>query len=164
MLIDANVGAQLDGTITRHRDRDGLRLVITIGPAALTAADPGAGGSRIEGRRILLVPDDTTDKAALVSALRAAGCRIVGPAEDVEHAVSLIDSAGGIDAAIVGGVLDGRSLDPLRPLLERRTQGVVTLLPAAAEGEGLAPPYTPGRVRDGLLRAMDAALQARQGR
>lgn len=162
-LIDANVSGQLDGAIERHWDRDGLRCVITIGPAALTAADPG-GGSRIEGRCVLVVPDDTTDKAALVLALRAAGCRIIGPAEDLEHALSLLDTAGGIDVAILGAMLDGRSLDSLRPLLERRTQGVVTLAAAGATGGGLAPPYTPGKVRDELLRVMDAALQARQGR
>jgi PAS domain S-box-containing protein len=168
LLIDANVQGQLAGDIARHWDREGLRAVITIGGQALGPAD-AAGlrrtGSRLDGRSVLLVPDDALDTAPLALVLRGAGCRVLGPAESLDHAIALAETAGSVDVAVLGAMLDGRSLQALHPLLERRSSAVVLLAAEERQGDDaaairLAPPFTGGRVRSALIRAMAAARQS----
>lgn len=167
MLVDANLRGQLAGSIERFWEPPGLRCSIRLGANALAAsalpegqATRGdSGGSALEGRRVLVVPDDAVEVGPLVDLLLASGCDVRGPATDFEDALALIDAESALDLAVIGGTLQGRSLQPLTRLLQRRARGVLHVggLKAGSEpfiGHHLEAPFTPARVRFALLAAL----------
>ncbi len=170
MLVDANLRGQLGGSIERFWEPEGLRCVIQLGQGALTsghALPARRMGDRLQGRRVVVVPDDAVDIAPLVEVLRGWGCDVHGPAVDFEEALALIEAETALDLAILGSTLQGRSLQPIAQLLQRRARSILHvggLRPGDGAPAGdtpgqhrLAPPFSAARVRAAVLATLDEA-------
>ena len=166
MLIDANMRGQLAGSIERHWQREGLRCEMTIGAEAVAgsaAPGPSSGAGPLTGRRVLIAEDDAVAAITLSAALRQSGCEVYGPAATVEEALRLVEKAGTLDAAILEGLLEGRSVQPVALLLQRRAVAVLYLSPLGIPAEGLADatvlakPVTASGLREALASALEAA-------
>ncbi|MDB5415907.1 MAG: domain S-box-containing protein [Rubritepida sp.] len=163
MLIDANMRGQLAGGIERYWDAEGLRCILTIGNDAVAGSTvpgtlPGAGP--LTGRRVLVAEDDPVSALTFAAALREGGCEVVGPATTVEEALHLLEKAGSLDAAVLAGTLQGRSVQPVAQLLQRRTVAILYLSPLGVPAEDLAEttildqPITPRSLRETLAAAL----------
>ncbi|WP_424810517.1 PAS domain-containing protein [Roseococcus sp. YIM B11640] len=167
MLIDANIRGQLAGTIERHWDPEGLRCAITLGADTLAGGrrpDQPAEGAPLIGRRVLLAEGDPIMSISLGAALREAGCEVEGPAATVEAALALVEKAGRLDAAVLAGTLQGRSVQPVAQLLQRRAATILYLSPLgvppdAREAHVLEAPVTPRGLREALVRLLLTADQ-----
>lgn len=178
-LIDANVRGLLAGDILREWNPSGLRCTLTLGAEALAGSGFLTGlraASPLDGRRVMLALDDPTEARAVAGMLRSLGCAVIGPADSIEAALALIEAEGRLDAALLGGTLQGRSVQPLAQLLRRRAAALLLLSPlglsapdadggSPAEGDTSAatllhPPHTPERLRVALLTALGASGDA----
>jgi hypothetical protein len=75
--------------------------------------------NQLEGTNVLVVEDDPVPAAALCSALREMGARIVGPAATVSEALVLLASEQ-VDAAILDVSLGGDLVYPVADILMER--------------------------------------------
>jgi PAS domain S-box-containing protein len=162
-LINAHVRAQLAGSIERHWDAEGLRCVLHLGADALAGRGilpAEAEESALAGRRVLLAQDDPVAALSLATALRAAGCDVLGPVGSIEQAFALLEHSGAMDAAVLPGTLQGRSVQALAQLLQRRATTILYLSPLGIAPEELAaaavlePPVTARRLREALIAAL----------
>lgn len=85
--------------------------------APLTVAAPLP--SSLAGKRVLVVEDEPLIAMVLCDYLSDAGCIPVGPAQNLERALALVDTEV-FDAALVDGNLAGRSVDQLALALTQR--------------------------------------------
>ena len=162
-LIDANVHSQLYGEIERRWEDAGLRVILTLGDEAFISGSISLIHRRpslLSGRRILIAQDDPKLAGLLTGSLTEAGCLICASATNLADALEAVAKVGQLDAAILGGTLEGKSTRPLIEMLRRRA--AVILLTEAPEwgGEGpateweiLATPVTPLGLRETLAEA-----------
>jgi len=162
-LIDVNVSAQLDGRIERSWDIGGLHAILTLGDDAFL---PGSISmihrrqSLLSGRRVLIAQDDPQLTKVLADSLIEAGCVVCALPQTLPDALEAVQRTGQLDAAILGGSLQGRPTWPLIEMLRRRA-GVI-LLTEAPEGtpedldaiEILATPITALGLRETLGEAL----------
>jgi two-component sensor histidine kinase/CheY-like chemotaxis protein len=73
--------------------------------------------ARLEGKRILVVEDETLIAMEIESALRDGGCDVAGPVGDVEEALRLIASGERYDAALLDTKLSGYRVDSVAAAL-----------------------------------------------
>ena len=173
-LIDANMGAQLCGSLERIWEPCGLHAILTIGagafmPGSLPTADAAAGSARLPlaGRRVLLADDNPDTAEAIARMLHAAGCEVYGPAEDILGALGLLEKAGAVDAALLRPTLQGGSVQQLSATLARRAVNVVHIGGAGALAAGLPDamtlkePVTPWQLRQALTEVLERHTDAR---
>lgn len=128
--------------------------------AHITVA-PATQRQNLAGKRILIVEDEPLIGMVLTDYLTDAGCIPVGPAHNLERALSLV-SEESFDAALVDGNLAGRSVDEIAlALTQRRTPflfvtgyGREALPLGFQEALIVEKPFT----QDQVLRALDSVL------
>lgn len=171
-LIDANIRGLLAGEIEREWARDGLRCTLVLGAEALAGSGFLTGPrevSPLDGRKVMVAVENPTEARMLAGLLRASGCAVLGPAASIEEAVGLIEAEGRVDAAVLAGTLQGRSVQPLAQLLRRRATALLFLNTLGLDEGGeeapilLRPPYTAAGVRHALVEALAAARERRKG-
>ncbi len=116
------------------------------------------------GRRILVAEDEYMIADEIVTELAAAGAEVVGPAPTVAAALSLVEAAGSLDAAVLDVNLNG---EMIWPVLDALTARGVPILLATGYDAGVAPAAhahlprceKPVDARD-LLRALAKRLAA----
>lgn len=160
-MVSDVIEYELDGTVERHFESDGLRCriafslagtgrVLDDAPApAAPAAEPSGGPPRTPlerpplALRVLVVEDNHTIARTLCAALAAAGCTVVGPAGSLEKAQALAENEP-FDAAILDVDLSGAKVYPLARRLRQREIPYALLTGFGAED--LAPDLRAGPV------------------
>jgi PAS domain S-box-containing protein len=104
--------------------------------------EPASRWQAVRGKRILVVDDEPLISMDIMEILTEAGCEIAGPAENVEKAISVINTIE-FDAAILDVNLQGQRVDDLALELTRRN------VPFA---------FISGYGRDGLPQGFGQAL------
>jgi PAS domain S-box-containing protein len=139
-LLEKVTGRDLGGAVRIEQRREGLRVLLTAGPAALAtgasaveaAAAPapvsaaaGADGptraahpARIEGMKLLVVEDALLLALELEAGLTEAGAVVAGSAADIAEAMRMVDLD--IDAAVLDANLNGESVLPVAEALAAR--------------------------------------------
>ncbi|WP_309084048.1 PAS domain S-box protein [Chelativorans sp.] len=112
------------------RDNSFGRIQATTSPHA---DEPGVDFD-IQGKRILVIEDESLIAMEIANILADAGCIVVGPAATTERARELIGK-GEFDAALLDANLNGRRVDELASELTRR--GVPFAFLTGYEREGL---------------------------
>ena len=144
-LLEKVTGRELEGAVSVDYRREGLRVLVTVGQAALAKPSPSpvtpavepppietfAGASagepdiaradRVEGLRVLIVEDALLLALELEAGLQEAGAHVVGCAADVDEALRMLE-AGPVDVAVLDANLNGVSVAPVAAAL--RTRGV----------------------------------------
>lgn len=120
VLLERVTGRELGGSCKVTYGRDGVRVLITAGPAALASPEEAAlapepskitvrsseaGALGVEGLKLLIVEDATLLALELEAGLTEAGARVVGAAADVAEALVLAE--GDLDAAVLDVNLAG---------------------------------------------------------
>ena len=119
----------------------------------------------LNGRRVLVVEDESLVAMLLETILEDLGCQVVGPASTVEEAVELIEGEAGLDAALLDVNVGGR---PVFPAAEALADKGVPFLFASGYGAAGLPdqwagrptiqkPFTEGAIGEALVAAMGAA-------
>jgi CheY-like chemotaxis protein len=94
----------------------------------------------LEGRRILVVEDEYLLAEDLSNFLEDAGAEVLGPVPSVEDALSLIETGGHIDAAILDVNLRGKMVFPVAKRL--REHGIGFAFVTGYDSWALPEPYT----------------------
>jgi CheY-like chemotaxis protein len=85
--------------------------------------DPGAVGAsataRLQGRRVLVVEDESLVAMMIADSLEEAGCSVVGPVAALQDGLALAQQ-GGLDAAVLDRNLAGTSSDSIARELQSR--------------------------------------------
>jgi len=114
-----------------------------------------AGFQQLQGKRILVVEDNIVTAERLSSALKGAGCTVVGPAPDLDQAMRLARWSA-LDGALLDLSLRGAHSIPVAALLKDR--GVPFLFMVESE----SPLIIPAELRSApqLSRPLDSELLA----
>jgi len=107
-----------------------------------TVPEPASRWQHIRGKRVLVVDDEPLIVMDVTETLIEAGCEIAGPAQNIDKAMSIINTTE-VDAAILDVNLQGQRVDDLALELTRRN------VPFA---------FISGYGRDGLPPAFGQAL------
>jgi DNA-binding NtrC family response regulator len=75
--------------------------------------------SQLEGRKVLVVEDETLVAIDYCEGLRAAGAQVIGPFPKAAEALKCVDQSD-IDVAVLDYALADDTSDPLQVALERR--------------------------------------------
>jgi two-component sensor histidine kinase len=127
-LIAATLGHQIGGEIKTLWRPGGVLHELVLGPAALMATPPQqrqakasavVNSGSIRGSRVLIVEDEALIALSLNEMLRDAGCVSVGPASNVDEALSIIEN-NIIDMALIDLNLNGESSLPVAHALRSR--------------------------------------------
>jgi CheY-like chemotaxis protein len=117
----------------------------------------------LEGRRVLVVEDETMIAMLVEDMLGDLGCAVVGPAHGLDAALALAEGGGAIDAALLDVNLAGQPVFPLADAL--RAKGVPLIFSTGYGETGLrevdagAPVLQkPFKIAD-LARALEAAMK-----
>jgi CheY-like chemotaxis protein len=135
----------------------GHKMSTTVDPTLASAAE-------FAGLKILIAEDEYLISLMLQQMLEDLGCAIVGAAENLTAALSLV-SAGGADVAILDVNLGGQSIYPVADLLAAKRVPIIFATGYGQQGLNesyrghtiLAKPYDVDAVRSSLLRARAAA-------
>lgn len=167
-LIEQSLKAH-GGDVSMRFAEDGITCTITLPLAqmkidlapALSAASPPSQneecGSRLKGKRVLIIEDEALIAMVLGDYLEQFGCVMVGPAHSIEKARGLIGSEQ-FDAALLDANLAGHRVDELALAL---TQKQIPFAFVTGYGRGALPqgfhdavavdkPFTPDQVRNAL--------------
>ncbi len=120
----------------------------------------------LEGRRVLVVEDESLVAMLLETMLEDMGCTPVGPIGTVDEALEVIGSDTSIDAALLDVNVAGR---PVFPVAGALTQRGVPFVFSTGYGEGGLPdewrgrptiqkPFTEATVREALQRTLGVDL------
>jgi PAS domain S-box-containing protein len=140
-ILEKVTGRELSGQSQVEHRREGVRVAVTIGAAAI--ADPAAApmaeplaatparshgvtaepsrltpSAHIEGLRLLVVEDAMLLALELEAGLTEAGAVVVGSAADLGEAMGMVNLA--IDAAVLDANLNGESVRPVAEALAAR--------------------------------------------
>lgn len=116
----------------------------------------------LNGRRVLVVEDESLVAMLLETILEDMGCTPIGPAPTVEDGLAAVADEAAIDAALLDVNVAGRQVFPVAEAL--RARGVPFVF-STGYGEGGLPdewrgqatiqkPFTEAAVRDALTKAM----------
>lgn len=120
----------------------------------------------IEGRKVLIVEDESLVAMLLETILEDMGCAPVGPASSVDEGVRLVHSEAGLSCALLDVNVAGTTVFPVAEALKARG---VPFVFSTGYGEGGLPdewrghptiqkPFTEETVRDALFTAMDISF------
>lgn len=120
----------------------------------------------IEGRRVLIVEDESLVAMLLETILEDMGCAPVGPASTVEEGVRLVQTEAELSCALLDVNVAGTTVFPVADALKARG---VPFVFSTGYGEGGLPdewrghptiqkPFTEATVREALFTAMDISF------
>ncbi|MET4684419.1 response regulator [Brevundimonas faecalis] len=120
----------------------------------------------LQGRRILVIEDESLVAMLLETILDDLGCAVVGPASNIDDGLIAATSEPALDAALLDVNVAGREVFPVAEALKARGVPFVFStgygemgLPEHWRGHPtLQKPFTEGAIRDALSRAMDIGL------
>ena len=118
VMIEREICHELSGEVDLEYRADGLHFgLVAVAPGAAEAErkDPGTM-SDLRGVRFLVVEDDALVAFDLEAILTAAGCTVLGPVGDVEHAVQVATQAS-FEAALLDIHLRGEMVYPVADIL-----------------------------------------------
>ena len=127
-LIAATLGHQIEGEIKTVWRPEGVLHKILLGPAALAAIPRQKGQTNasaivnagsISGKRVLIVEDEALIALSLEEMAQDAGGEVVGPASNVDEALSIIEN-NSIDMALLDFNLGGETSLPIADALRLR--------------------------------------------
>lgn len=117
----------------------------------------------LQGRRVLVVEDESLVAMLLETILEDMGCTPVGPASDIDEGEALARDEAALDAALLDVNVAGRQVFPVAAALKARG---VPFVFSTGYGEGGLPdewrgnptiqkPFTEAAIRDALMKAMN---------
>lgn len=117
----------------------------------------------LEGRKVLVVEDESLVAMLLETMLEDMGCTIFGTAARIEDALELVAGDAAPDVALLDVNLAGQTVYPVAEALDRK--GVPLVFSTGYGQGGLAEdwagrptvqkPYTEAMIRDALMRVLD---------
>ena len=116
----------------------------------------------LNGRRVLVVEDESLVAMLLETILEDMGCTPVGPASNIDDGAAMARDTTELDAALLDVNVAGRQVFPVAEVLKARG---VPFVFSTGYGEGGLPdewrgnptiqkPFTEAAVRDALMKAM----------
>ncbi len=116
----------------------------------------------LEGRRVLVIEDESLVAMLLETILEDMGCEVIGPESNVDDGLQAASSTPNLDAALLDVNVAGREVFPVAEALLARDVPVVfstgygeSGLPEQWRGRPtIQKPFTESTIRDALLRAI----------
>ncbi|KQY91735.1 response regulator [Brevundimonas sp. Root1423] len=120
----------------------------------------------LDGRRVLVVEDESLVAMLLETILEDMGCTPVGPASNIDDGMAMATDGQHLDAALLDVNVAGRQVFPVAQALKDRG---IPFVFSTGYGEGGLPdewrgqatiqkPFTEAAVRDALMKAMGVEL------
>lgn len=120
----------------------------------------------LQGRRVLVIEDESLVAMLLETILEDMGCAVVGPESNIDDGLTAATTEGGLDAALLDVNVAGREVFPVAEALKARG---VPFVFSTGYGEAGLPehwrghptiqkPFTEGAIRDALMTAMSISL------
>ena len=120
----------------------------------------------LQGRRILVIEDESLVAMLLETILDDMGCAVVGPESNIDDGLRAATTEGALDAALLVVNVAGREVFPVAEALKARG---VPFVFSTGYGEAGLPdhwrgnptiqkPFTEGAIREALMRAMNISL------
>ncbi len=120
----------------------------------------------LQGRRVLVIEDESLVAMLLETILDDMGCAVVGPESNIDDGLRAATTEGGLDAALLDVNVAGREVFPVAEALKARG---VPFVFSTGYGEAGLPehwrgnptiqkPFTEAAIRDALMKAMNISL------
>ena len=120
----------------------------------------------LQGRRVLVIEDESLVAMLLETILDDMGCAVVGPESNIDDGLLAVTTEGALDAALLDVNVAGREVFPVAEAL--RARGVPFVFSTGYGEAGLPDhwrghptiqkPFTESAIRDALMRAMNIKL------
>ena len=120
----------------------------------------------LQGRRVLIIEDESLVAMLLETILEDMGCIVVGPEANIDDGLVAATSEASLDAALLDVNVAGREVFPIAEAL--RARGVPFVFSTGYGEAGLPEhwrgnptvqkPFTEGAIRDALMTAMNVSL------
>ena len=120
----------------------------------------------LQGRRILVIEDESLVAMLLETILDDMGCTVVGPESNIDDGLRAATTEGALDAALLDVNVAGREVFPVAEALKARG---VPFVFSTGYGEAGLPehwrgnptiqkPFTEAAIRDALMKALNISL------
>ncbi|MEN5168496.1 response regulator [Brevundimonas pondensis] len=120
----------------------------------------------LQGRRVLVIEDESLVAMLLETILDDMGCAVVGPESNIDDGLISATTEPSLDAALLDVNVAGREVFPVAEALKARG---VPFVFSTGYGEAGLPehwrgnptiqkPFTEGAIREALMRAMNISL------
>ena len=120
----------------------------------------------LQGRRILVIEDESLVAMLLETILDDMGCAVVGPESNIDDGLRAATAEGALDAALLDVNVAGREVFPVADALKARG---VPFVFSTGYGEAGLPehwrgnptiqkPFTEAAIRDALMKALNISL------
>ena len=120
----------------------------------------------LQGRRVLVIEDESLVAMLLETILEDMGCAVVGPEANIDDGLIAATTEASLDAALLDVNVAGREVFPVAEAL--RARGVPFVFSTGYGEAGLPEhwrgnptiqkPFTEGAIRDALMKAMNISL------
>ena len=120
----------------------------------------------LQGRRVLVIEDESLVAMLLETILDDMGCAVVGPESNIDDGLIAATTEASLDAALLDVNVAGREVFPVAEAL--RARGVPFVFSTGYGEAGLPEhwrgnptiqkPFTEGAIRDALMKAMNISL------
>ncbi|HEY1073147.1 response regulator [Brevundimonas sp.] len=120
----------------------------------------------LQGRRVLVIEDESLVAMLLETILDDMGCSVVGPESNIDDGLRTATHEAALDAALLDVNVAGREVFPVAEAL--KTRGVPFVFSTGYGEAGLPEhwrghptiqkPFTEGAIRDALMKAMNISL------
>ena len=120
----------------------------------------------VQGRRVLVIEDESLVAMLLETILDDLGCTVVGPESNIDDGLIAATTEASLDAALLDVNVAGREVFPVAEAL--RARGVPFVFSTGYGEAGLPEhwrgnptiqkPFTEGAIRDALMKAMNISL------
>ena len=120
----------------------------------------------LQGRRVLVIEDESLVAMLLETILEDMGCAVVGPEANIDDGLIAATTEASLDAALLDVYVAGREVFPVAEAL--RARGVPFVFSTGYGEAGLPDhwrghptiqkPFTESAIRDALMRAMNIKL------
>lgn len=120
----------------------------------------------LQGRRVLVIEDESLVAMLLETILDDMGCTVVGPASNIDDGLRAVTGEAALDAALLDVNVAGREVFPVAEALKARG---VPFVFSTGYGEAGLPehwrghptiqkPFTESAIRDALMKALNISL------
>ena len=120
----------------------------------------------LQGRRVLVIEDESLVAMLLETILDDMGCAVVGPESNIDDGLLAVTTEGALDAALLDVNVAGREVFPVAEALKARG---VPFVFSTGYGEAGLPdhwrghptiqkPFTETAIREALMKAMNISL------
>ena len=120
----------------------------------------------LQGRRVLVIEDESLVAMLLETILEDMGCAVVGPEANIDDGLIAATTEASLDAALLDVNVAGREVFPVAEAL--RARGVPFVFSTGYGEAGLPDhwrghptiqkPFTEGAIRDALMKVMNISL------